>query len=399
MPGDDGCLDKAGLSSFPMDFTLGVRILPPVKGLAMLLAADIGITGKDDFVRELAPNTPYMIRFAASYAYDTNPPDPEPVVRTVEKKVEVEQAPVEGRIDGRVVEKGTDKPVEGAVVRFEGRDVSPIVSGADGSFRSYAFGPGEVKMKLTRESYEDGTCSAEIPDERPEEGELSVEARCEMVHAPRVGDVDGEVVGEEGNNPIANVTLQLEGPESRNVGTDAKGSFRLSDLEPGTYTVRAEKDGYLIKVDQFDVTEGETVEPIIQMIPKPERPLVRLQRRQIQIRRQVNFATDSARIEPDSSALLNQIADVMLRNPQLKKIEIQGHTDNRGSAKHNMDLSQSRAESVRDWLVEHGVDASMLEAKGYGETRPLVPNITPANRARNRRVQFIIRERDDSAEQ
>ena len=53
-------------------------------------------------------------------------------------------------------------------------------------------------------------------------------------------------------------------------------------------------------------------------------------------------------------------------------------------------------ESVRDWLIRHGVQAARLDARGYGPDRPLVPNITPANRARNRRVQFNITEQDDN---
>ena len=112
---------------------------------------------------------------------------------------------------------------------------------------------------------------------------------------------------------------------------------------------------------------------------------------EIVIRRQINFATDSDVIDASSTPPLAEIADVMLRNPQITKIELQGHTDNVGSADHNLDLSQRRADSVRRWLVEQGgVEAGRLEAKGYGATRPLVPNITPSNRARNRRSQFII---------
>jgi outer membrane protein OmpA-like peptidoglycan-associated protein len=87
---------------------------------------------------------------------------------------------------------------------------------------------------------------------------------------------------------------------------------------------------------------------------------------------------------------MEEIADVIMRNPQLTSIEIQGHTDDRGGREHNQDLSQRRADSVRAWLVQHGVEAIRLQAMGYGQTRPLVPNITSANRARNRRVQFVV---------
>ena len=80
----------------------------------------------------------------------------------------------------------------------------------------------------------------------------------------------------------------------------------------------------------------------------------------------------------------------------IRRVEIQGHTDNRGPAARNRTLSQQRADAVRTWLIEHGVDAGRLEARGYGPDNPLVPNITPANRARNRRVQFVIQERAET---
>jgi outer membrane protein OmpA-like peptidoglycan-associated protein len=70
-------------------------------------------------------------------------------------------------------------------------------------------------------------------------------------------------------------------------------------------------------------------------------------------------------------------------------LEIQGHTDNVGSGSYNMKLSQSRADSVRAYLVLHGIEESRLLSIGYGLTQPIVPNTTDANRALNRRVQFI----------
>jgi outer membrane protein OmpA-like peptidoglycan-associated protein len=84
---------------------------------------------------------------------------------------------------------------------------------------------------------------------------------------------------------------------------------------------------------------------------------------------------------------------VMQRTPNLKKVEIQGHTDNTGPRDHNLKLSEDRANAVRTWLTNAGVDGSRLVAKGYGQDRPLAPNVTPANKAKNRRVQFIILEK------
>jgi hypothetical protein len=86
----------------------------------------------------------------------------------------------------------------------------------------------------------------------------------------------------------------------------------------------------------------------------------------------------------------------MARNPCLQSVEIQGHTDNVGIAEHNKTLSEQRANSVRGWLADHGIESSRLVAKGYGQDKPISPNVTPAGRERNRRVQFIILQKDKS---
>ena len=124
-----------------------------------------------------------------------------------------------------------------------------------------------------------------------------------------------------------------------------------------------------------------------------ERSNVIVTQKQIIIRKQIHFETDSAVIKGDSTSLLEEIADVMNRNGDIKLVEVQGHTDNTGSRDHNQELSDRRANAVKDWLVSHGINAGRLEAKGYGQTRPIAPNVTARNRARNRRVQFVIKER------
>jgi hypothetical protein len=68
-----------------------------------------------------------------------------------------------------------------------------------------------------------------------------------------------------------------------------------------------------------------------------------------------------------------------------------------GPIERNKTLSEQRAESVKQWLVDHGVSPDRLVAAGYGQSKPLVPNVTAANKARNRRVQFVILEQDPAA--
>ena len=105
----------------------------------------------------------------------------------------------------------------------------------------------------------------------------------------------------------------------------------------------------------------------------------------------MHFQHDSAEILPDSMGILEEIADVLKTKPDIKSVEVQGHTDNQGTAAYNLRLSQNRAQAVVDTLIKLGVDPSRLEAKGYGDTKPLVPNSTEANKARNRRVQLIMK--------
>jgi len=85
---------------------------------------------------------------------------------------------------------------------------------------------------------------------------------------------------------------------------------------------------------------------------------------------------------------LNMIIGVLKDNPEIK-FEIDGHTDNSGTAAHNLTLSQQRADAVKDQLVKMGVDASKLAAKGFGDSKPISDNTTLEGKANNRRVEFI----------
>ncbi|MGE0788700.1 MAG: OmpA family protein [Sandaracinaceae bacterium] len=387
--GEDGCLDKQGGSAFESRLTLGVRVLPPLQGMSIFVAVDIGTTGVNTFVRELSGQEPYDVRLGFGYAFDTVPR-----IEEVEREVirEVDRTPPaapRGRVIGTVVEQGAGTPVAGAIVEFPGRELTAQSSNPAGGFTSYEFDPGEVAMAISHPEYHQGTCAATIA---PEGGD--VEVRCELEALPRLGNIRAHVVSDSGG-PVGSATVNLTGPANRSSVTGPDGSLNVNDLQPGTYTARVDAEGYLLSQTTIEVRARETAEPTITLIARPSRSQVVLQQRQIMIRRQVNFATDSADILPDSTPLLTEIADVILRHPELLRIEIQGHTDDRGGRQHNQDLSQRRADSVRDWLVRAGVDAGRLEARGYGQDTPLVPNITAANRARNRRVQFVISERSE----
>lgn len=105
--------------------------------------------------------------------------------------------------------------------------------------------------------------------------------------------------------------------------------------------------------------------------------------------RGVHFATNKAQLTPESSAILDPIAASLKAYPDLR-VEVQGHTDGRGTAAYNLKLSQARANAVRDYLIAQGVPPDELTAKGYGKTRPIADNRTAQGRARNRRVVLEV---------
>lgn len=100
----------------------------------------------------------------------------------------------------------------------------------------------------------------------------------------------------------------------------------------------------------------------------------------------VTFATNSATLDPNSTGILDRVANAVQYNPSGAKLEVAGYTDNTGSRAHNMKLSQQRAEAVMNYLISKGVPASSMTAKGYGPQFPIDTNATPEGRANNRRV-------------
>jgi outer membrane protein OmpA-like peptidoglycan-associated protein len=328
------------------------------------------------------------------------------------------------RIEGLVVDRATGAPVAFARVTYTGHAFTAQQTGEDGQFVSYELLPGDVQVELSHADYEPGLCRVSLPESAravapvsppaSASGELStnpylyarrqgpthspsnepapaarVSLRCELSPRPQLGSLSGQVVDASGA-AVTKAEVMLSGPSFRTLLSDPNGAFDVPQLEAGRYEVRVSSDAHMLLVTNVEVPLGNAAHLRIELVARPKSSRVVLTAKEIRIKQQVFFRVNSAEISDKSTELLLEIADVLLRNPQVERVEVQGHTDNRGEPEKNRELSQARAEAVRERLVAAGVAPTRLTAKGYGDTRPLVPNLTDRNRARNRRVQLVI---------
>ncbi|HEY8207336.1 MAG TPA: OmpA family protein [Myxococcaceae bacterium] len=123
-----------------------------------------------------------------------------------------------------------------------------------------------------------------------------------------------------------------------------------------------------------------------------EEPDVVLETNRIRIKGNIFFDTGEARIQEKSFPMLDEVYKVLKDHPEVGPVRVEGHTDNRGSRSYNVDLSNRRAQSVKEYLIKKGVTAKRLQSKGFGFDKPVSDNATVLGRAKNRRVEFNLRQ-------
>ena len=204
-----------------------------------------------------------------------------------------------------------------------------------------------------------------------------------------VSYIRGIVSDRKSGKPVP-ATILLTGidsvsPMEVKIRTGRDGGYTVTLPASGQYAFHVEEPGYLFYSESFRADALEHYpEPIIrniELIPVEVGSLTHLHN--------VFFDTGSSVILDNSEPELRKLLEFLRQNHQLR-VEIQGHTDNRGSEALNMELSENRAKSVVDYLTERGIDPGRMTHKGYGYSMPVDTNESEQGRARNRRTTILI---------
>lgn len=237
--------------------------------------------------------------------------------------------------------------------------------------------PGEYGITADADRYEHLEANVAVP---LQDGTYSVLLTMEPLFGwlkVRVVDPEGRLI------PGALVSVANSQPKSL-----ANGEGELT-ADPGTQTVVARANGYKAQKAEVAIVQAKEAELEITLQPAK----ARITKEKIEILEKVYFNFNKASIKPESFQLLDDVAEIMRDNPDIRKIRIEGHSDSRGSDSYNKKLSDRRAKSVRQYLIDAGIDPDRMDAEGFGEERPVDPAQNETAWELNRRVEFVIVDR------
>lgn len=215
--------------------------------------------------------------------------------------------------------------------------------------------------------------------------ELYKEARPEKVLL-----IKGVVKDEKREEPVkASIELQnITTKKVTEIPVDTTtGEYALAVPFKSDFIMTVKKEGYAFTSKYFAQKDTEYVKPKnVEVDIKP------LEVGEAYRLNDIYFATDSFTLTDASKVIIDRFIEFLDENPHMK-IAIHGHTDNVGKAAYNLALSENRAKSVYEYMVQKGVGESRLSYKGFGETKPIASNLDPYGRAKNRRTEFVIIEK------
>ncbi len=279
----------------------------------------------------------------------------------------IPKKPGPGIIAGTVRDTGGNALI--AAVRISETEIPTMMTEAEfGAYQFTDVKPSLYEVTATAEGYSRG--------EKKVEALADQTVYCDFILTRLMGGLVGIVIDDDTEEPLV-ATVAVENTDAVTESNIETG-FSFMDIDPGPYTLNAEALGYHPGSATATVEIGATTDVLIRLEP------ITFELQGIQ------FDFDKSTLKPVSIPILDQAAEVLMNYLNLR-VEIQGHTCSMGSDEYNLRLSQSRANSVMNYLVQQkNIDKARLTAKGYGESSPIATNETNEGRVRNRRVEFVI---------
>jgi outer membrane protein OmpA-like peptidoglycan-associated protein len=343
--------------------TFGIRFVRP-EAFSFDIAVDHVFNDLTDFVPDGNFDAAGQWRYKIGFTLQS------PII-----KKKVKEEPKKGIIAITVNDISTNEPLV-ANVKFS--DTSLVYqTGEDGKV-SIEVLPGTYNLELSKEGYH--SREAAITVKPSATVNINTVLRKEEKKEEK-GVFSGTVSSFREEKPLA-AEIEFLGTKVDGIVSDpAKGIFQ-AEVDAGTYNVRVSSEGYLPETFPVEITAGKTAIKNIKLVKK-------LEKEEKIILRGINFASGKAVIPPSEYPVLDQVVQVLKANENVR-VEIGGHTDAVGSEGYNQGLSERRAQSVRNYLIQRGISASRLTARGYGEYQPVATNTTRHGRSQNRRIEFRV---------
>ena len=213
-------------------------------------------------------------------------------------------------------------------------------------------------------------------------------SKAPVIMADTLISLEGKVLNSETNEPVQAQLRFFRQPYGGNVGIskvkNQQGDYRLTLMKSYKYTITLTADGYLTKNEVIHLNNIDEMGRMLKdfyLVPTGVGQILRLQ--------SLIFEQSKTKITPESFDELNQLVEIMKKNPSMM-IQLEGHTDYKGRASLNMELSQSRVEAVKDYLVDKGVKSKKIKLKAFGGSKPISREMEDEKRRINRRVEVRI---------
>jgi outer membrane protein OmpA-like peptidoglycan-associated protein len=214
----------------------------------------------------------------------------------------------------------------------------------------------------------------------------TAELEVTLTPKPMTGNVRGRVADAAGRGLEGSV--KFLGAENFEAKSDSSGAFSAA-LPPGPYRVTAEAPGFPTRESPLEIVVAQDKQLEFVLKNHPVNPDVTLGATDITVKKPIKLKADASALDAKAMVQLDSVADILDEHREIKTLRVEAHWDTSAGASAK-DVTQKQADLIKKYLVKKGAAEAQVEAVGMGADKPLVPNISPANKAKNRRVELHI---------